>query len=494
MLLEFLKDHDGRKTGDKWEVQDETIARAYVAAGIVKEFKEADGGDLVTSTAKAVEDGMAELKRSFASAIKEMQAGITRGFSTAGKTPFTPRFAGTDIDNGESEDDKYVRRGEFKSLGHFARCLTKVGKTPGLIEDDTIVGRFNKTVRKVEIARAISTPDGMYENSDPDGGNLIPPDFTTQIWERIYFQESLLNRTQGYTVSGNTMTIPANSETSRVDGSRWGGVLGYWEGEAQQLQGTRPKFRNFQLRLKKLTIMTFVTNELLTDSATALEQYLGRVAPQEIEFKILDALINGDGAGIPTGVINDPAFIQVAKDTNQATKTISYTNVMNVYNSMWAPSRSRSIWVYNQEIEPQLWQMALPVGTGGVPVYLPPGVGGGVVTGGASASPYANVGANERPGASQYASLYGRPAIPLEQCPGLGTPGDLMLIDWSQYVSITKGSIQSAMSIHLKFDFDETVFRWIFRMDGQGAWSQPLTPYKTNLAKTYSFAVGIAQR
>jgi hypothetical protein len=69
-----------------------------------------------------------------------------------------------------------------------------------------------------------------------------------------------------------------------------------------------------------------------------------------------------------------------------------------------------------------------------------------------------------------------------------------MLIDWSQYIAIMKGSIQSAMSIHLKFDYDETVFRWIFRMDGQGAWAQPLTPYKTNLSKTYSYAVGLVPR
>jgi HK97 family phage major capsid protein len=495
MLVTFLKDHPeaGWKAGGKGEIKDDVIARAYIAGGYVEEFKEEAGGDLVASSAKIVTEGLEEVKRSFASAIKDVQAGFTRGFQTAGKTPFAPRFTNVDIDNGESEDDKYVRRGEFKNLGHFARSLTKVGKTPGLIEDDSLIGRFNKTVRKVEIARAVSTPDGMAENPDPDGGALVPPDFTTQIWERVYYQESLLNRTQGYTVSGNTMRIPANAETSRVDGQRWGGVLGFWEGEAQQLQATRPKFRDLQLRLKKLTVMTFVTNELLTDSATALEQYLGRVAPSEIEFKILDALINGDGAGIPVGILADPAFIQVAKDTSQATKTISYTNVMNVYNSMWAPARGRSIWVYNQEIEPQLWQMALPVGTGGVPVYLPPGVGGGVVTGGASSKPYGAAGTNSQ-GDGGYATLYGRPAIALEQCPGLGSPGDLMLIDWSQYVSIIKGSIQSAMSIHLKFDFDETVFRWIFRMDGQGAWSQPLTPYKTNLAKTYSFAVGIAQR
>ena len=475
MFLKFIKDCPtaGRKLNDQWEVQDEGIARAYIGAGYAEEFKPEVESDLVTATAKAVQDGMATLQRAFSTQLKEMQDGITRGFAAAGKhTTFSPRLGGT-IEDGESEDDKYVRRGEFKGLGHFYRSVAQCGSTtPGKLRDESLIGKYNKIVDKITIARAVATPDGMYENADPDGGALIPPDFTTQIWERVYFQESLLSRTQTYTISGNTMQIPANSETSRVDGSRWGGVLGYWEGEAQQLQGTRPKFRNLQLRLKKLTVMTFVTNELLADSATALEQYLGRVAPQEIEFKILDSLINGTGAGIPLGIINDPAFIQVAKDTGQATKTISYSNVMNMYNSMWAQSRARSLWVYNQEIEPQLWQMALPVGTGGVPVYLPPGVGGGVFTGGASAAPYGAQGTNAS-GGGGYAMLYGRPAIALEQCPGLGSVGDLMLIDWSQYVSITKGSIQSAMSIHLKFDYDETVFRWIFRMDGQGAWSAP---------------------
>ena len=100
--------------------------------------------------------------------------------------------------------------------------------------------------------------------------------------------------------------MPANSETSRADGSRWGGTLGYWEGEAQQLTGSRPKFRNLQLRLKKLLVFTYVTNELLMDSATALEQYLGRVAAQEITFKITNASINGTGAGMPLGYAQRP--------------------------------------------------------------------------------------------------------------------------------------------------------------------------------------------
>jgi HK97 family phage major capsid protein len=490
MFIKFSKDcpSAGRKIGDVWEVQDEAIARAYITAGYAAEHKEAEA-DLMAEARKILADGLAEMQKALLGFQAETTRTIGEGFRTASRgRGFNPQ-----IESGESEDEKLISSGGFRSMGHFAREIQRAGPTPGQVRGESILGKYNVALDKINAARAVSSPDGMYETSEPDGGALVPPDFTTQIWERMYSQESILPRTQGYTISGNTMSIPANAETSRADGSRWGGVLGYWEGEAQQLTGSRPKFRNLQMRLKKLTVMTFVTNELLTDSATALEQYLGRVAPQEIQFKILDGLINGDGAGIPLGVINDPAFVQVAKDTGQATKTISYTNVMNMYNVLWAPCRSRAIWVYNQEIEPQLWQMALPVGTGGVPVFLPPGVGGATLTGGASSRPYGAQGTNAAE-TSPLAVLYGRPAIALEQCPGLGNVGDLMLIDWSQYVSITKGSIQSAMSIHLKFDFDETVFRWIFRMDAQGAWSAPLTPYKTNLSKTYTFAVGLAAR
>jgi HK97 family phage major capsid protein len=500
MKIKFLKDCTaaGRKLGDLWEIQDLAIARAYIQAGYCEEVAESPTADaeLMAFCSAEIQRGLAAVTTGLDAKFKELARTFSTGLADVGRAAgsrFNPGY-GDDLQNGESADEKLIRRGGFKNLAHFAYTINRAGSpAPGNVADDSLLGKYNTTLAKVNIARAVSSPDGMYETSEPDGGALVPPDFTTQIWERIYSQEKILPRTQGYTVSGNTMKIPANTETSRVDGSRWGGVLGYWEGEAQQLTGSRPKFRSIDMRLKKLTVFTFVTNELLTDSATALEQYLGRVAPDEIDFKILDALINGTGAGIPLGILNDPAFITVAKDTGQAAKTISYTNVMNMYNRMWAPSRARSIWVYNQEVEPQLWQMALPVGTGGVPVYLPPGMGGGVVTGGGSSRPYGAAGTNTSEG-SPFAWLYGRPAIALEQCPGLGSPGDIMLIDWSQYLSISKGTVQTAMSMHLKFDYDESVFRWIFRMDGQGAWSAPLTPFKTNTSATYSFAVGLAQR
>ena len=473
MIIRFLKDCPtaGRRAGDSWEVQDEGIARAYIAEGWASQDNQTEA-ELFAELTRTVQTSLDAMRTEFATQVAEVGRSVQKGFAAAGSR-FRPHAA-TD----ESEDEKLCRTGGFKGLGHFGLEIQRAGAAPGLVRGDSPLGRYNTALDRVSIARAVASPDGMYETSEPDGGALIPPEFTTQIWERIYNQEKLLARTTGYTVAGNTFVIPANAETSRVDGSRWGGVLGYWEGEAQQFAGSRPKFRNLQYRLKKLTVLTYVTNELLTDSATALEQYLGRVAPDEIEFKILDALINGSGAGIPLGLLNDPAIIKVAKDTGQATRTISYTNVMNMYNRMWAPARANSVWLYNQEIEPQLWQMALPVGTGGVPVFLPGGVSN--LYGGASQAPYS--------------MLYGRPAFALEQCPGLGTTGDLMLVDLSQWIHCSKGTVQSAMSIHLKFDYDESVFRWIWRMDGSGAWLAPLTPYKTNLSNTYSFLVALATR
>jgi HK97 family phage major capsid protein len=51
-------------------------------------------------------------------------------------------------------------------------------------------------------------------------------------------------------------------------------------------------------------------------------------------------------------------------------------------------------------------------------------------------------------------------------------------VDLSQYLFVDKGGIQSASSIHIKFDYAETAFRWIYRADGQPTWQSALTPFK----------------
>jgi HK97 family phage major capsid protein len=68
--------------------------------------------------------------------------------------------------------------------------------------------------------------------------------------------------------------------------------------------------------------------------------------------------------------------------------------------------------------------------------------------------------------------------IPVEYCATLGTVGDLVLADMSQYAVIEKGGLQQATSIHVAFVTDETAFRAVYRLDGQPKWRTPLTPFK----------------
>lgn len=79
---------------------------------------------------------------------------------------------------------------------------------------------------------------------------------------------------------------------------------------------------------------------------------------------------------------------------------------------------------------------------------------------------------------SPYATLYGRPVIPVEYAATLGTVADIILADFSQYLTIDKGGLESASSIHVRFIYGENTFRWTLRNDGHPLWSAPLTPFK----------------
>ena len=56
-------------------------------------------------------------------------------------------------------------------------------------------------------------------------------------------------------------------------------------------------------------------------------------------------------------------------------------------------------------------------------------------------------GLSEKP----YATLFGRPVIPLEQCNAAGEVGDIILADIGQYLMIDKGGVKAASSIHVRF-------------------------------------------
>ncbi len=305
---------------------------------------------------------------------------------------------------------------------------------------------------KVDERLTTRAASGLNESTPSDGGFLVQQDFVTELLKRTYETGILASRAKKIPISTNAngMKINAVDEDSRANGSRWGGVQTYWEGEADELTGSKPKFRQLELSLKKLTGLCYATDELLQDAA-ALEAVIRQAFAEEFGFKIDDAILDGSGEGEPLGILKSGAIVKVEKEKDQ-TDIITVENLIKMWNRLWARSRANAVWYINQELEPYLYTLKL----GDKPVYIPAG------------------GLSEKP----YGTLFGRPVIPLEQCSAAGDIGDIVLADIGQYLLIDKGGVKAASSIHVRFLYDESVFRFIYRVDGKPIWNKPLTPYK----------------
>lgn len=289
---------------------------------------------------------------------------------------------------------------------------------------------------------------GMSEGIPSDGGFLLEEGYAGLISDRMYKTGELLRRVAQDQVSpnSNSMVYFVNAETSRVNGSRYGGLQGYWVGEGGSITSSKPTFGRRRLELKKVAAVCYLTDEQLADT-TWLSSYVQRTVPNELRFKVEDAIFNG-AVGGPVGIMGHNALVTVTRiNANE----IGATDVTNMWARRWA-GESDYVWLINQDATPQLNRIVL----GDQPIYLPPG--------GLSASPYG--------------TLLGKPVIEVEYAATLGTTGDIMLAALSQYQTIARGGVEAAESIHVQFLTDETAFRFTYRIDGQPAWAAALTPFK----------------
>jgi HK97 family phage major capsid protein len=206
--------------------------------------------------------------------------------------------------------------------------------------------------------------------------------------------------------------------------------------------------------------------------------YVARKAAEKIAFKVTDSIVNGTGVGQPLGIMSSPCKVQVGKVTNQVTATLHGKNVAAMMGRMPAASFGRSVWLVNQDLIPQIMQLGFSVtdGTttiaGAGPMYLPPN---GIAQG------------------NPYGTLLGRPVVVTEACQTLGTVGDIILADLSQYLTVVKsGGVRSDSSMHLFFDQNVTAFRFVFRMAGQPWLSAAIT--RKNGSNTLSHFVVLETR
>lgn len=342
---------------------------------------------------------------------------------------------GSTITGGRDRVEDDPARG-FKSFGDFAVSVLQSSRKGSEIDQRLTIGAAPTTV----------TNEGVGS----EGGFLVPPEFNAQVMNDAQEGDALLPLTDNVQISGNTMGFPADED--QPWDSSGSGIRAAWEDEMDQLAQTNLDLKLKSLRLKKLTALVPITEEMIEDSS-AVASYVESRAGDAIRWKTNDALLSGTGAGRPMGVNTSAGTVTVAKETSQAADTIVIENLLKMFSRCINPMQAT--WTANISCFPQLYDMK---DNSGNRVYqtavagLPSGMD---------------------------AMLLGRPLRFVEAAEELGDKGDIVLGQWNQYRTITKTSgISTATSVHLWFDYDVTAFKARFRIDGQPWRGTPMNPGK----------------
>ena len=312
---------------------------------------------------------------------------------------------------------------------------------------------------------------GANETIDAEGGFLIAPEFSPGLLQRTFDDSDVLQRVTTRPMNSSRLVVNGIDDSNRVGGPAGAGIQVYRIAEAFRYTRSLMKFRRVELNANKLIGMYYATDEVLED-APALQEEINDYFPTAFDWKMVNEVFNGSGVGEFLGINVSGATVVVPKTPNQTAATFTTQNATDMRRSLWVGSRKNAAWFVGPDFEDTLWTLTLPnSATGQGALYMPP-----------------KTGMNN----SDFGMMLGMPVIPIEQTAMLGTQGDVILADLSQYMVGDRSGVKYATSIHVAFDTGEQAFRWTLRNDGQPLWDKPVT--QNNSAIKVSPFVTLASR
>jgi HK97 family phage major capsid protein len=380
-------------------------------------------------------------------------AAVSRGRGTV----YNKASAGAALEAKYSPDDR------FGSIGEYCQAIREEARPSNRRDRDNLLKKLNN-VREFM---------NSFSSEDPgSGGFLIPEVMRSELLQLALEQSTVRSRATVIPMSTLSVPIPTVDDTSHAS-SVLGGIQFYWAEEGSSLTESTATFGKVTLTAKKLAGFFKVPNELLND-APAFSSFFDTRVPNGLAWFEDNSFMNEDGVGSPLGFINCPASIAVAAQAGQATKTILWENIVQMYSQMLPTSVGNAVWLASIDAFPQLATMALSVGTGGGPVWI----GGYGNSSGAGAPPM---------------TILGRPVIFTEKVGPLGTTGDINFVDLSYYLIGDRQQMEVSASEHAFFQNDQTAYKIIERVDGRPWIQSSLTPHNGSSSKLTPF-VQLASR
>lgn len=322
-------------------------------------------------------------------------------------------------------------------------------------------GHLDQRLNNLRPKKLAVGSDEQSTFNDPYGGFLIPEAYAPGLMSLGVEDDP---------VAGRVMQLPMGSPTvkvlARVDknhtSSVSGGLRVYRREESGPGTSSRMQVEKISLEATSLFGLAYATEELIADSPQSFVALLEAGFRDEFQNELLNERMNGTGVGEFEGALNSACLVTVAKESGQAADTITFDNVVKMRARSWG--YGNAIWMANQDCLPQLAKL--------------------------------NDGTNHiwQPSAREDVPdlLMGRPLFFTEYCKTVGDLGDIMCINWSQFLEGTYQPMNSASSIHCRFETHEQTFKFWMRNAGRWWWRSALTP--KNSSNTLSPVVALAAR
>ena len=308
--------------------------------------------------------------------------------------------------------------------------------------------------------------NALNEGSGASGGYVVPDEVARNYFSVAYENSIVWPRATVFPMQGQTLRIPGFDASTAADRTLFGGMTWSWIPEEGTGTASNPTFRKCELTAHKLGLFATASNELAEDGLN-LQTQLERAMQEGSGWALDYSFINGTGAGEPLGLLNDPAKIATTAEVAQDGGSIVYENVIGMFARLHPACIPNSIWICSSTAIPELLMMSHPIGISGMPVPV----------------------LKESTGTW---SLLTRPVVFTEKCPVLGTEGDIVLCDLTQYAIGLRRELTVERSQHVNFMSDLTTWRGIMRVDGQGLWNSAYQP--VHGGNTQSWLVTLATR
>ena len=326
---------------------------------------------------------------------------------------------------------------------------------------------FRAAANGVNDPRLFSNATGV-EGVGVDGGFAVPPGFYGGVIDLALQEAVFAPKCRVFSTPGNSMSIPMPDVRDRSAGSI-GGITANWSGENQQQTAQKLKWIATEMKLNKTFILAEASSELIEDGP-AYVQYLMAIMAAETAYRLDAAILAGTGVGMPLGLLNSPGTIVVPAESGQAAGTIVYDNLVKMYARLSPHAQKNGTWFISPDAIPSMLKMVFPGSTNPVLINL--------TTGGAANA----VGM----------MLFGRPVEVTEVASQLGSPGDIVFADMTQYALLLKNGARVERTNALGFDRDVIDWRFILRVGGTPLFSTPVKPW--NGGATTSWASTLALR